>query len=277
MKTTFTKMTGAGNDFVVIDNREKKIKSGSVLARRLCDRRWGIGADGLLLLENSRRAAYRMMYYNADGSYGGMCGNGGRCIALFAVQNGIAKRVHDFEALDHVYHAWVRKDSVCLRMKDPSDLQLRKTLRLRTQTIELSYIDTGAPHVVVLTKDVRGAHTSLKELDVIGLGREIRYHPAFGRKGTNVNFVERVAAKSLAMRTYERGVEDETLACGTGSIAAAIVCSMLWNLHAPITILARSGKRLVVEFTVQRGVFSEIRLKGPAEETFRGIADLKGR
>jgi len=274
MRVHFTKMSGAGNDFVVVDNRDRKIRHGARIARYLCDRRWGIGADGLLLLEKSRIADYRMMYYNADGSYGGMCGNGGRCIAWFAHRSKIAPARHTFEALDYLYDAEVKGKTVLLRMKSPKGLEIGKQVRLSSGKLRLASVNTGSPHVVVKVADIGRKKSRMSTLDVIGMGREIRYHPAFRPAGTNVNFVEAVGANSIKIRTYERGVEDETLACGTGSIASALVSSVLWNLKSPITVIPKSGRKLQVLFEREGGHFGNVRLKGPAELVFKGFVEV---
>ena len=274
MKLTFTKMTGAGNDFVVIDNRSRRVKDGQRAAKFLCDRRWGIGADGLLLIEKSRTAHYKMMYYNADGSYGGMCGNGGRCIAWYAVQARLAPKKHTFEALNHAYRAEIRKTEVVLTMKDPKDLVLNRIISLATGSLSINSVDTGSPHVVVPIENLGCQGMVLKDLDVISLGREIRYHPDFGAVGANVNFVHKRVDKSLEIRTYERGVEDETLACGTGSIAAALVAARLWNLRSPVKLIPRSGQVLRVEFDETKSGFANIRLAGPAKVVFSGSIEF---
>jgi diaminopimelate epimerase len=266
-------MSGAGNDFVVIDNRSRQIRNGRRAARIMCDRRWGVGADGLLLLEKSRTADYRMMYFNADGSYGGMCGNGGRCIARYAVLNGIARRGHRFEALNHVYDALVSGSQVDLTMKNPRSLVLEKTIRVHGKTLRVSSVDTGSPHVVVRC-DQFGNGKNLRTLDVFGLGSEIRNHASFKPSGTNANFVERVKGRSIRIRTYERGVEAETLACGTGSIASAIVASRLWGLRPPIVVVAKSGKRLKVDFEDDGTQVSNVHLSGPAVISFYGLFEL---
>jgi diaminopimelate epimerase len=273
MRISFTKMSGAGNDFVVIDNRSRRLRDGRKAARILCDRRWGIGADGLLLLEKCRKAAYRMMYYNADGSYGGMCGNGGRCIARYAVLDDIAPRNHRFEALNHIYTASVKGTEVELTMKDPQRLRMKRTIRLAGKSLDVSQVDTGSPHVVVCCKSM-GRGASLRKLDVAGLGKQIRYHQGFTPSGANVNFIERGKGNSLYIRTYERGVEAETLACGTGSIASAIIASRLWDLHSPVSVIPASGKILRVEFEDDGKNFANIRLVGPATVSFHGLFDL---
>ncbi len=274
MKIAFTKMTGAGNDFVVVDNRTKRIKNASKAAKILCDRRWGIGGDGLLLIEKSRSASYRMMYYNADGSYGGMCGNGGRCIAWYAVLHRLAPKKHSFEALGHIYSAEVRKAEVVLTMKDPQDLRLQRELVLDSQTILISSVNTGSPHVVISISDLKDERISLQELDVAKLGRLIRYHGDFGTSGTNVNFIEKNKDNLLKIRTYERGVEDETLACGTGSVASALVASRIWNMRSPITLIPKSGHALRVEFDETGDRLWNIRLAGPAKIVFSGSVEM---
>ncbi len=269
----FTKMTGAGNDFVVVDNRARRIKAGAKVAKKLCDRRWGIGADGLLLLEKSRRASYRMMYYNADGSYGGMCGNGGRCIAWFAFVNKIAGKNHEFEALKHVYGARIRKNEVTLTMKDPLNLKIGEEITIGSGTLTVNSIDTGSPHVVVSVEKLAGDVT-VSDVDVLGLGRRLRYDPHFAPDGTNVNFIERAGRNSIRIRTYERGVEDETLACGTGSIASAIVAARIWNLKSPVGVVPKSKMTLSVAFQDKDGILSQVRLSGPASVVFRGTVEL---
>jgi len=266
-------MSGAGNDFVVIDNRSKKIRNGSRAARRLCDRRWGVGADGLLLLEKSHKADYRMMYFNADGSYGGMCGNGGRCIARYALLNGIAGRKHRFEALKHVYAAAVTGSQVVLTMKDPRRLTMKKKIRLHGKTVGVSFVDTGSPHVVVPCSSLDHSKL-LGSIDVVAFGSEIRFHKGFKPLGTNANFIERIGGNSIRVRTYERGVEAETMACGTGSIASAIVASRLWKLRSPVDVIPESGKRLRVVFEDDGTMISEVRLIGPATVSFHGIFEL---
>ncbi|MEP0822037.1 MAG: diaminopimelate epimerase [Ignavibacterium sp.] len=271
MKLEFTKMSGAGNDFVVLDNRAESIRDKPGLAKRLCDRHWGVGADGLLLVEKSSRGAdYRMEYYNADGSYGGMCGNGGRCIAVYAVHRGIASPNHRFDALDHMYEAKVKGAEVVLKMKDPKDLRLNFVLRLAGGDISAHYVDTGAPHVVV---EVPG---ELNDVDVVGLGRSIREHSNFKPGGTNVNFLKILGDKSLQIRTYERGVEAETLACGTGSIASAIIAGSLGKAKPPVGVMVRSGSTLKVDFDAEGdGKIRNVRLSGPAVTVFEGTIEFR--
>lgn len=270
MKIVFEKYQGAGNDFVVIDNRRRIIRDPAGLARKVCDRHKGIGADGLLLVESSRKADFRMMYYNADGSYGGMCGNGGRCISMFAFKNGIAPRLHRFVALGHIYEARViGATSVSLHMKDPRGLRLRIPLKGPAGKFVGHFLDTGSPHVVV---PVSGR--TLARLEVGRVGSWIRHSKLFRPQGANANFVHRVDAKSLEMRTYERGVEAETLACGTGSVACSIVASEVFSMKPPIRILTRSGDRLRVTFEKTPAGYRNVILHGPATKSFSGVIDV---
>jgi diaminopimelate epimerase len=274
VKIPFTKMSGAGNDFVVIDDRSNIVQDVPGLARKLCDRRWGVGGDGLLLIQRAQDVAYRMMYYNADGSYGGMCGNGGRCIARYAVEAGIAQASHEFEALGYHYRSVVELDSVDLSMKNPSDLRMNIVLRIGSVTIRCHFINTGSPHVVTPIAQFRSRYKTLSQMPVELLGRKIRYHRAFQPDGTNVNFVQKGRDNIVQMRTYERGVEAETLACGTGSIASAVIGARLWKMASPVTILPSSGIKLEVAFRREGAEFVDIKLKGPAVTTFRGEIDV---
>lgn len=268
-------MSGAGNDFVVIDNRSRRVTDGAAFARYVCDRRWGIGADGLLFLEKSQRAHYAMKYFNADGSYGGMCGNGGRCIARFAVANNIAPSTHMFEALDFLYKAIVEEDVVKLAMKDPADLSLRMRVQVRGKKYLGHYVDTGSPHFVVPVGKVVAGGKALETLDVESVGRKLGHHADFRPEGTNVDFIEKNGASGVRMRTYERGVEAETHACGTGSIAAAVVASKLWGYQPPIDVVPRSGSVLRVDFQDRNGIISAVTLTGTAKVTFEGEIDEK--
>ena len=268
----FLKMSGAGNDFVVIDNRRGTVTEPVAFARVVCDRRRGVGADGLLLLENSNRSDFQMKYYNADGTYGGMCGNGGRCISRFAyLKEIVASEEIKFDALDHVYRAQLIKDKVKLTMKNPSDIRLNEMLPMDGLNLISHYIDTGSPHCVIFldqNKDIRG---TLRDLDVYGIGKTIRYHKSFSPNGTNVNFVERVDSNTIHIRTYERGVEAETLACGTGSIASAIMANQIGGVGAPVVVQTQGGESLQVDFQ-NRGmsVYEEVSLLGSAHVTFAG-------
>jgi len=260
----FTKASGAGNDFVIVDNMDGKVSlPAAALAPALCDRHFGIGADGLLVLEKSARADFLMQYYNADGSYGGMCGNGGRCAARYLFLRGLVPRTHRFEALDHVYEAWVEEKTVRLHMKDPVDLRAGLRLEIPEGIFTGTFVNTGAPHLVVFVEDV-------DRLKLGSIGPALRNHPAFGAPGTNVSFVAVQAPQVIALRTYERGVEAETLACGTGSIAAAVVSCLEKGVKPPVCVAVRSGEELHVSMKQEGGRPTEIMLEGSARMLFAG-------
>jgi diaminopimelate epimerase len=260
----FWKATGAGNDFVLIDNRPLTLKGdpGS-LARSLCSRHFGVGADGLILLEPSSNADFLMRYFNADGSSGGMCGNGGRCAARLAFYLGVAGNRMRMEALDFVYAAEIFQESVRLAMKDVSGVRSEDNIQLGGAERSVWYVDTGAPHAVLFADQ-------LDSLDVQGLGKELRYHQAFAPAGANADFVKIEGASSLSLRTYERGVESETLACGTGAVAAAVAARYHGEIAPPVNVRVRSGETLCVDFTQQGSRLTLISLQGSARILFEG-------
>ena len=271
IRIPFTKMTGAGNDFVVIDNR-KNVIHGDIEAftLRVCDRRFGVGADGLLLLQPSKQADFQMRYLNADGSTGSMCGNGGRCIARFAHQLGIVTGEMQFEAAGHIYKAKLLNETVRLHMKDPTEIQ-PLTLSVEGEQWQGYWVDTGAPHVVVFTDEMG---TPIQELDLGHWGPKLRRHERFAPAGTNVDFVQTLSNNSLRMRTFERGVEAETLACGTGAVAAALVSAAFKALVSPVVVTAQSGRRLVINFRGSQRKYSDVTLEGDAQTTFTGELNI---
>jgi diaminopimelate epimerase len=260
----FTKASGAGNDFVLVNNITGGLRVDFArLAPAACDRHFGVGGDGLLVLERSTRADFSMLYFNADGSSGGMCGNGGRCIARFALMEGIAGKKQRFEALDHIYDAEVGERAVRLHMKDPVDFRPGLSFTVEGKIMKGAFIDTGAPHAVIFEE-------ALESLDVMKLGSAIRHDPLFSPSGTNVNFVRVVDGSTVELCTYERGVESETLACGTGSVASALVCSDLSALSSPVTVAVRSGERLLVHFKRSANTWTDVFLEGSAHILFKG-------
>ena len=230
-------------------------------------------ADGLLLLESSEKASYRMMYFNADGSYGGMCGNGGRCIAMFAYLHHIANLNHSFEALDHIYSASIDSENVSIHMKNPISLKLNQYLVLEKKKISFHSIDTGAPHIVI---DINtfSKNKDLEDFDVHSWGKKLRWHKKFAPSGTNVNFIKNVEDNIVHLRTFERGVEAETLACGTGSIASAIIAYKKWKLNKPITVVPTSKVPLIINFDEVDKNVQNVTLVGPATITFTGSLDV---
>ncbi len=273
----FVKMTGAGNDFVLIDNRSGKYTMDwKTAARQLCRRRYGIGADGLLVIEPSQRADFLMRYYNADGSDGGMCGNGGRCAASYVMQQTGTSQIN-FEALDYVYTGSKENGQrIRLSMKDPVDLQTNIRLQIRDAAVLLHYVDTGAPHAVLFMDELSPAiHDEIGDHGIVALGSAIRNHAEFSPLGTNANFVEVTAKDVISIRTYERGVENETLACGTGSIASAIMAAHLRSMRSPVTVKTLSGETLAVCFDKEQGKFRHVVLEGSARNVFTGNIDLR--
>jgi diaminopimelate epimerase len=261
---TFTKATGAGNDFVIIDEFEVPLEvDPGPVARALCDRHFGIGADGLLLIRPHAGAAFEMRYFNADGSSGGMCGNGGRCAAHYAHERGIAAGSLRFQALDYVYHAEVAGQRVRLSMKDPKIVRADLVLHSGDASYQGHLFDTGAPHLVVFSEH-------LDALDVFTVGRALRHHPDLAPQGANINFVAVGSDGVMTLRTYERGVEDETLACGTGSVASATAGVLYGGLESPVTVRVRSREELTVQLHRERDRVSAVVLEGPARLLYTG-------
>jgi len=264
-------MSGAGNDFVVVDNRSGIITDPQCFALAVCHRRYGVGADGLLLVENSHKADFLMQYYNSDGSNAGMCGNGGRCIAKYAYDNGfVSKSTFTFEAFDYIYEATRCAPTLYeLKMKEPQDARLHQRITINGITLLGHYLNTGTDHVVLFT-DENAELKSLDTIDVGKIGRAIRHHELFQPKGTNVNFVSMIGSNKIEIRTYERGVEDETLACGTGSVASALLSAQRYGWNNPVEVKVRSGESLFVTFQSSGNQFSDVKLRGNAVITFTG-------
>ncbi len=270
LKIPFAKMSGAGNDFVVIDNRSAAITTEHQrqFARLLCHRKFGIGSDGLILLNTSKEAEFEMVYINSDGSSGAMCGNAGRCIARFAYSKGITGRILTFNALGYLYHATVDEDVVKLSMKNP--IRKKTNIKVSLEKIETiaHFIDTGAPHSIVFVEDLKLSHVD--EVDIIKLGPLLRNHTIFGPLGTNANFVEVINDNTIKMRTYERGVENETLACGTGAVASAIISNQLRGVEEPVNIITKGGDTLKIHFEKVGDDIKNVLLEGGADIIYRG-------
>ncbi|MCI5145328.1 MAG: diaminopimelate epimerase [Candidatus Electrothrix sp. AR3] len=264
----FVKMSGTGNDFIVIDHRKPIIAAGSMpeFATQVCRRKFSTGADGLILIENSDQADFKWLFFNADGSVAEMCGNGARCAARFAFLQGITKEKMRFETLAGIIEAEVSGLDVSVKMTKPHDLQLNQTISLEATELELHSIDTGVPHAVVFVDDIENT-------DVRALGSAIRHHQAFLPAGTNVNFVQK-QENSFKVRTYERGVEDETLACGTGATACALIAALLGQTASPVDIITSGGDRLTILFDLKAGgstdIVYNVFLKGPAHVVYKG-------
>jgi diaminopimelate epimerase len=264
----FTKMNGAGNDFVLIDNRLGDLRLATDQIARICDRHRGIGADGVLVLERAANGAdFRMRYYNADGGEAEMCGNGARCFARYASRVAGPREELSFETPAGVIGATLQGELVRLEMSEPRDLKLGITIQLADQQITAHFVNSGVPHVVVPVDD-------LEKVDVRGLGSAIRHHELFAPKGANANFVKERGANKVSIRTYERGVEDETLACGTGVVASALILAALQKTDGPIGVLVRGGNELQVAFDRAGDQFTNVTLTGPADFVFEGTIDV---
>ncbi|MBK9140081.1 MAG: diaminopimelate epimerase [Verrucomicrobia bacterium] len=262
-------MNGAGNDFVLLDNRAGEVRLTGAQVARLCDRHRGVGADGLIALVPARegRAEWAWDFYNSDGSVAEMCGNGARCFARFIQRlTGVKDRV-TFETLAGVITATFEADRVTVNLTAPKDLRLHERLPVAGTELEVHSLNTGVPHAVVMVEDADKAM-------VQSLGAELRHHPHFAPRGTNVNFVQVLGPGSIRVRTYERGVEGETLACGTGVTASALVTACLHDFGSPVCVRVQSGDVLEVGFQRTGKTFSEVRLTGPAEFTFEGRIEI---
>ena len=269
MSVAFTKMNGAGNDFVLIDNRARSIRMAREQVVRICDRHRGIGADGLILLvpPSSDKADWAWEFYNSDGSTGEMCGNGARCFARFVQQRLGLNRDFTFETEAGIILARFEGDRVRVTLTDPSGLQLSQKILLKDGPQTVHSINTGVPHAVLFVPDADKAM-------VLQLGPELRRHAHFSPKGTNVNFVQVLAPHHIRVRTFERGVEGETLACGTGVTASALIAARVHHFNSPVRVQVQGGDQLEVDFREQDGRFSNVCLSGPAEFVFQGSIEL---
>ncbi len=263
----FTKMNGAGNDFLMMDNREASYRLDRDQIARLCDRHRGVGGDGLIAVEGSPELL-RMRYYNADGGEAEMCGNGARCFARYAGRLlGQSEGTLSFSTQAGLITAELLGEQVRLLMSEPHSLQLAHSLTLLGKDREVHFLNTGVPHAVVFVSDLEAAPVAEE-------GRALRHHEHFAPAGTNANFIQRLSPVSLAIRTYERGVEEETLACGTGVVAAALIHHLLSGAPSPIQVRVRGGEMLEVGFQIQNGHPTAVTLMGPADFVFEGSVSL---
>jgi diaminopimelate epimerase len=269
MTFEFTKMNGAGNDFILVDNREGLVRLSRDQVMRLCHRQRGIGADGLVLLVPcaSGRADWAWNFYNSDGSIAEMCGNASRCFARFIQRlTGVQQQI-SFETGAGIITTSFRGELVEVGLTAPKDLKLNQPLTLSSGPQVVHSVNTGVPHAVVYVDDADRVY-------VQPIGAEIRHHPHFAPKGTNVNFVQLLSGNRVRVRTYERGVEGETLACGTGVTASALISALVHHLTSPVQVIVQGGDQLAVGFDLRDGNFSGVRLTGPAEFVFQGRVSL---
>ena len=270
----FYKISAAGNDFILIDNRERVLPQDvSALATRMCNRKFAVGADGLIILEKSASADFRMRFFNSDGSPAEMCGNGARSLARFANKIGVAGKKMAFETEAGLVSAEILSENVRIQLSQPKDIRLDFVLKVDKREFNASFINTGVPHTVIYVNDIEKA-------DVVNIGREVRYHKEFSPSGTNVNFVQVKDAHTLLVRTYERGVEDETLACGTGVTASAVVSGIKQLVSAPVSCVTRGGYTLLVTYKLNDSSdlispVDNVCLEGPADIAFCGEIELK--
>jgi diaminopimelate epimerase len=265
MRIPFWKMHGAGNDFILIDDRTLTAPCGDTAwINRTCTRRTGIGAEGMLLIQPSQKATFRMRFFNPDGCEVNMCGNAARCVARLACDLEIAPRDMQIESAAGILTARVMDSHVGVTLTPPTDWEHDITLELNGTSTQLDTLNTGVPHAVIILKQVR-------DVDLRKLGSAIRHHPHFAPAGTNANIASVAAPDTLRLRTYERGVEGETLACGTGIAATALVAARQNLVNSPVQVLTAGGDTLSVTFDRQDDTFSNVRLTGPAEYVCEGI------
>lgn len=278
----FYKMVASGNDFVVVDNRQGLIADPEGFTREVCPRHTGIGADGVLLIESvgaplggrpsrgrprgaapTNRIDYRVRILNADGSSAEACGNGFRCVTLFAHERlGLGPKQR-FEALSGIIEGEMKGKRARVRLVNPTQFETGQKIEVLGRKLHYSFINTGVPHTVIFVEGI-------DQIPVHEIGKEVRFHPQFVPRGTNVNFVEVAGPKTLKVRTYERGVEAETLACGTGSTASAVVSGQLGYVETPVEVKTRSGEILTVDFTKTGGIVRDVYLEGDVKFVFEG-------
>ncbi len=260
MKINFSKYNGAGNDFILIDDRKNLINDDKSLIHDLCDRNFGIGADGLIILKESINSDFEILHYTSDGNLGSLCGNGSRCAVLFAYNKDIIKVNTVFHAFDGIHNAEILSNGL-----------IKMEMKLNSDIVSNSYgtwLDTGSPHLVIEKNDT-------DKLDVNMEGRLVRYNELYKEEGVNVNFIEKVSDNKFKIRTYERGVENETLACGTGSTASAICMNFLGRTNSDNITMQCKGGDLNIQFNISEKEYKEICIIGPAKLVFEGVIEVK--
>ena len=267
MKIPFWKMHGAGNDFILVDDRALTFPTAdAAYLARIAARRTGVGCEGIILIQPSQKASFRMRFFNPDGSEVEMCGNGARCVARLGHEIGAAPENMTIDTVAGVLKAAAMGDEVRLHMTPPTGWRLNKMLTLARKRIAYDFVNSGVPHAVIAVKD-------LAACDVQTLGSGIRYHKDFAPRGTNANFITVTGPQSLRIRTYERGVEAETLACGTGIVASALVSGRQDRVTPPVRVTAASGDVLTVDFRITKDGAEDVTLLGPAVHVFKGTLE----
>ena len=265
IELSFSKYSGAGNDFILIDNRDKSFPYyRKELIPAMAVRKVSIGADGVIFLEQSDKADFKMRYFNCDGGEAEMCGNGARCVIAFAKKLGMEREKYTIETMERILNARFVDNEIEVEMGPPVDVKLDLSIGAGGRGYTVHYINTGVPHAILFTDNIQN-------VDVVGLGREIRYHKQFQPGGANVDFVEVDDEDYIKIRTYERGIEDETLACGTGMTAAAIISHLVRKVKKPMWLLVRSNEILRVDFDDNKGSFENVTLRGAAALICDGV------
>ena len=260
MKINFSKYNGAGNDFILIDDRENFINNNKLIINHLCDRHFGIGADGVIIIKKSNNCDFEILHYTSDGNLGSLCGNGSRCAVLFAYDKGVIRRKTTFYAFDGVHNAEILENGLIkMEMKVNSDIVVNSYG---------TWLDTGSPHLVI-------EKNNTDKLNVNNEGRLIRYNDFYKKEGVNVNFIEKISDDKFKIRTYERGVENETLACGTGSTASAICMNFLGRTNSSNITMKCKGGDLNVQFNSSERGYQQISITGPAKLVFEGRIKVK--
>jgi diaminopimelate epimerase len=282
-KISFSKMSGAGNDFIILDlDKNIPFVLSNEFISKLCDRRDGIGADGVITLCGSNKYSFEMEYFNSDGSTATLCGNGARCAVRYAQMTGRLDQKGSFTSGGTEYSGEILDNGmVRFNLNPPAEIRYNFAVKYRGQLIKAHFVNTGSPHLVINIKDmsrnpgdISPAYDNIGAVPVKDAGKEIRFLPEFAPGGVNVNFIH-IKDDKLFIRTYERGVENETLACGTGSAAAAIVAYSQYKFNKPVVLHTRGGEKLTVDFEYGNGKITDLSLTGPAREIFQGSFTLK--
>jgi diaminopimelate epimerase len=262
----FYKMSGSGNDFIIIDNRELSLNVGNLpdFVRAVCRRKISVGADGVVIIEPSNTADFKWQFFNSDGSVAEMCGNAARCVAHLASLQGIAEKKLSFETIAGIVTAEVHENVPKVKLTDPSRVILGKKIALEGKEFVLDIVDTGVPHAVNFVDNIESC-------SVFDWGRKIRRHDCFQPKGTNANFAAVLGRHKMKVRTYERGVEDETLACGTGAVAAVLAAAERGLVDSPVDAIVQSGETLRIYFTRKGECFEGIYLEGKVKIVYQGF------